>query len=206
MDDTFKAKVERVKELILSETNIKAIDFISDTDGFIKKKIKPNFKALGAKVGKDMKLVAAAITGISPAELVTFEQTGNYTVPNTDYRIDLSDVEIIAEDIPGWQVTNMGNLTVALDVSITPELKREGLSRELINRIQNLRKELNYEVTDRITVNLQNDKLIADAVLQNKAYICEEILANTIQLVESVSGGNKITIEDVELQILISKH
>jgi isoleucyl-tRNA synthetase len=117
----------------------------------------------------------------------------------------LSDVEIIAEDIPGWQVTNMGNLTVALDINITTELKQEGLSRELINRIQNLRKELNFEVTDRITVSLQQHNLIADAVAQNKAYICNEILANDILLVESVSGGNKIIIEDVELEILIAK-
>ncbi len=99
----------------------------------------------------------------------------------------------------------MGNLTVALDVTISDELKKEGLSRELINRIQNLRKELNFEVTDRITVNLQHDHLIADAVMQNKTYICSEILADDIILAESISNGNKIVIEDVELQILIAK-
>ncbi|MNR38061.1 Isoleucine--tRNA ligase [compost metagenome] len=117
----------------------------------------------------------------------------------------MNDVEIIAEDIPGWQVTNMGNLTVALDINITTELKQEGLSRELINRIQNLRKELNFEVTDRITVSLQQHNLIADAVAQNKHYICNEILANDILLTESPLNGNKIIIEDVELDILIAK-
>ncbi|RYG18446.1 MAG: isoleucine--tRNA ligase, partial [Chitinophagaceae bacterium] len=156
LDDAFQAKVERVKELILSETNIKEIDFITDTAGFIKKKVKPNFKALGAKVGKDMKMVAEAISSMSQEDLAAFEREGSFSVRaanasgvDTPYSILLSDVEIIAEDIPGWQVTNMGNLTVALDVSITPALKSEGLSRELINRIQNLRKELGFEVTDR---------------------------------------------------------
>ncbi|MES2651798.1 MAG: isoleucine--tRNA ligase [Bacteroidota bacterium] len=205
LDDTFQAKVELVKDLILSETNIKEIDFISDTTGFIKKKVKPNYKALGAKVGKDMKLVAEAISTMSQEDLAQFEKNGTISIPNTQYAILLADVEIIAEDIPGWQVTNMGNLTVALDVSITAELKSEGLSRELINRIQNLRKELNFEVTDRITVNLQHDNVIAPAVLQNKAYICAEILANDIIFEENITNGNQIVIEDVELQILITK-
>ncbi len=205
LDDNFQVKVDLVKELILSETNIKAIDFIKDTAGFIKKKVKPNFKALGAKVGKDMKLVTEAINTMSQEDLVVFEKEGSISILNDQYTIALADVEIIAEDIPGWQVTNMGNLTVALDVTISDELKKEGLSRELINRIQNLRKELNFEVTDRITVNLQHDHLIADAVMQNKTYICSEILADDIILAENISNGNKIVIEDVELQILIAK-
>jgi isoleucyl-tRNA synthetase len=205
LDENFQVKVELVKDLILSETNIKTIDFITDTAGFIKKKIKPNFKALGAKVGKDMKLVAGIIANMSQEDLAEFEKEGSFLIPDTSYTILLSDVEIIAEDIPGWQVTNMGSLTVALDVSITPELKSEGLSRELINRIQNLRKELTYEVTDRITVTLQKHHLISDAVLQNQAYICEEVLADDINLSESIDNGNKIVIEDVDLQILITK-
>ncbi len=205
LDDNFKDKIELVKDLILSETNVKDISYISDTAGFIKKKVKPNFKALGAKVGKDMKMVAEVIQQMSQEELMKFEKDGNFLILNTDYSILLSDVEIIAEDIPGWQVTNMGNLTVALDINITTALKQEGLSRELINRIQNLRKELNFEVTDRITVSLQQDDLIDDAVAQNKTYICNEILANDIILIKSVLGGNKIVIDDVELEILINK-
>ncbi|WP_199118420.1 isoleucine--tRNA ligase [Pedobacter sp. ASV28] len=205
LDDHFKAKVELVKDLILSETNIKEISYITDTAGFIKKKVKPNFKALGAKVGKDMKLVTEVINKLSQEDLAKFEKEGSYSIPDTNYSIVLSDVEIIAEDIPGWQVTNMGNLTVALDVNITTALKQEGLSRELVNRIQNLRKELNFEVTDRITVSLQQDDLISDAVVQNKTYICNEILADDIILVKSAIAGNKIIIEDVELEILIAK-
>jgi isoleucyl-tRNA synthetase len=205
LDENFKGKVELVKDLILSETNIKEISYITDTAGFIKKKVKPNFKALGAKVGKDMKLVTEVINNMSQEELAQFEKDGSFSITNTEYSILLSDVEIIAEDIPGWQVTNMGSLTVALDVNITPELKQEGLSRELVNRVQNLRKELGFEVTDRITVTLQEDNLIAPAVLNNKQYICTEILAGDIILSEKVSNGNKIVIEDVELEILIAK-
>jgi len=203
LDQKFADKVELVKELILSETNIKNIEYITDTAGFIKKKVKPNFKALGPKVGKDMKLVAEVINNLSQEQLGQFENTGEYLIPGTDYLIQLADVEIIAEDIPGWQVTNLGSLTVALDVTITEELKQEGLSRELINRIQNLRKELNFEVTDRITVSLQKDNLITAAVEQNKQYICSEILADDINLTENIDKGNKIVIDDVELLISI---
>ena len=205
LDDNFQIKVELVKDLILSETNIKAIDFIKDTAGFIKKKVRPNFKALGAKVGKDMKLVTEVINNITQEELAQFEKEGSFAIRNTPYAISLTDVEIIAEDIPGWQVTNLGNLTVALDVTITNELKQEGLSRELINRVQNLRKELNFEVTDRITISLQQDNLIAPAVLANKDYICAEVLANDISFSNELINANKIVIEDVELQILIAK-
>jgi isoleucyl-tRNA synthetase len=205
LDKTFQERVELVKEIILSETNIKDIEYITDTAGFIKKKIKPNFKALGPKVGKDMKSVAETISNMSAEDLSKFETEGSYLVPGTSYVILLEDVEIIAEDIPGWQVTNIGNLTVALDVTVTEVLKEEGLSRELINRIQNLRKELNFEVTDRITVSLQNDNLIAAAVAQNKTYICAEILADDINLITNLDKGNTIVIDEVELLISIAK-
>ncbi|MEJ5964416.1 isoleucine--tRNA ligase [Pedobacter immunditicola] len=205
LDERFAEKVELVKELILSETNIKNIEYIRDTAGFIKKKIKPNFKTLGPKVGKDMKLVAEIINNLNQEQLAAFEIKGEMEIPDTEYLIQLSDVDIIAEDIPGWQVTNLGNLTVALDVTITDELKQEGLSRELINRIQNLRKELNFEVTDRITVTLQKDNLITSAAEQNKLYICSEILADDLIITENIDMGNKIVIDDVELLISIEK-
>lgn len=205
LDNKFAERVELVKDLILSETNIRNIEYITDTAGFITKKVKPNFKALGPKVGKDMKMVAASVAALSQEQLEQFESAGQYTIPGTEYVIELSDVEITAEDIPGWQVTTMGKLTVALDITITEELKQEGLSRELINRIQNLRKELNFEVTDRINVALQQHNMITEAVAQNKAYICSEILADEIVLQDSIDKGNKIVIDNVELQISISK-
>ena len=205
LDSKFAQRVELVKELILSETNVKEIEYITDTTGFITKKIKPNFKALGQKTGKDMKAVAQAISEFTQDDIAKIEGEGHVGVLDSKYQIMLSDVEILAEDIPGWQVTNMGNLTVALDVTITEELKLEGLSRELINRIQNLRKEMNFEVTDRISVSLQNHHLIADAVKRNKAYICAEILANDIKLAETIDNGNKIVIDEVELEISIAQ-
>ena len=152
-----------------------------------------------------MKLVAEVINNLSQEQLASFESNGELEIPGTSYLIQLSDVEIIAEDIPGWQVTNLGNLTVALDITITDELKQEGLSRELINRIQNLRKELNFEVTDRIKVTLQKDNLITSAAEQNKVYICSEILADELIITENIDKGNKIVIDDVELQISIEK-
>ncbi|MDB5019828.1 MAG: isoleucine-tRNA ligase, partial [Pedobacter sp.] len=211
LDQRFADRVELVKDLILSETNIKNIEYITDTAGFIKKKIKPNFKALGPKVGKDMKLVADAITGMSQEKIAVLESTGEVeiTVENAgksnSYLIANTDLEIIAEDIPGWQVSNLGNLTVALDVTITEELKQEGLSRELINRIQNLRKELGFEVIDRIQVQIKRDALINDAVTKNMEYICSEILADSVILIETIDNGNKTSIDDVDLEILITK-
>jgi isoleucyl-tRNA synthetase len=207
LDQQLAARVELVKDLILSETNIKNIEYITDTVGFITKKIKPNFKALGPKVGKSMKLVAEAIVNLDQESINELENNGEIeiTVQDQSFLISNTDLEIIAEDIPGWQVSNMGKLTVALDVTITPELKQEGLSRELINRIQNLRKELGFEVTDRISVQVQKHDLIEAAVIQNKVYICSEILADDIILVETIANGNKTVIDDIELQILLIK-
>jgi len=201
----FKNQVEQVRELILSETNIKNIEYITDTAGFISKKVKPNFKALGPKVGKDMKEVAAVLTELNQKQISQFEQEGSFTIPNTAYVVDIADVEIVAEDVPGWQVANMGKLTVALDVSLTEELKQEGISRELINRIQNLRKELDFLVTDRIRVQLGENQLIAQAVNNNLSYICAEILADTLVFEPGLQSGEIIEIDDVQLYVLITK-
>jgi isoleucyl-tRNA synthetase len=224
MNMDFEYHVSKVADYILSETNIKDIQFITDTEGIVKKKLKLNFKSLGKKVGKDMNLVKNYLE-LLPQDQISFLETEGYLiVPGSEvpsHSISLEeDVQVFAEDIPGWQVTNIGNLTVALDVNITAELKIEGISRELINRIQNLRKEYKYmgidpktnqpgmvelAVTDRITVKLQEDVLIADAVKQNKDYICTEILADELILTNEIVNGNKITIEDVELQVSIAK-
>lgn len=205
LDSSFQEKVEKVKDLILSETNIKDIEFITDTTGIIKKKIKPNFKVLGAKVGKDMKTVAAAIQAMSAEQISELEINGNIALTGTEYVISSADVEIIAEDVEGWQVANLGRLTVALDVHITPELKDEGLARELINRIQNLRKDKGFEVTDRIAVTLSQNTEIQQAVDNNFSYICTEILADTLKIDNSLAIGEPIEIDGKNLLLLIEK-
>ncbi|MFC7524920.1 isoleucine--tRNA ligase [Parapedobacter sp. GCM10030251] len=205
LDGDFQRKVETVKDLILSETNIKGIEFITDTSGIIKKKIKPNFKTLGPKVGKDMKEVAGAIQALRPDEITTLEQTGQISILGSRYTVLASDVEIIAEDVAGWQVANLGNLTVALDIHITPELKNEGISRELVNRIQNLRKERGFEVTDRIRVSLSNIPDIAAAAQGNLSYIRTEILADSLIFEDSLATGDTIEIAEKEMNVLIEK-
>ncbi|MBD1365719.1 isoleucine--tRNA ligase [Mucilaginibacter sp. ZT4R22] len=205
LDKNFKEQVEKVKDLILSETNIKNIEYITDTEGFVKKKIKPNFKALGAKVGKDMKDVAAAINAFGQTEIAKLEAEGSILILDTKYAVLISDVEIIAEDVPGWQVANLGKLTVALDVTLTNELKQEGISRELVNRIQNLRKSKEFEVTDKINVRVSDHPYIGEAVKNNLSYICAEILAESLVLDSQLNEGDKVEIDGIEILIVISK-
>ncbi|MFB2117973.1 isoleucine--tRNA ligase [Parapedobacter sp. 2B3] len=205
LNATFHQQVEQVAALILSETNIKEIEFIADTSGLVKKKIKPNFKALGPKVGKDMKTVAAAIQALTANEIAALETQGSIAIAGTPYTVQLADVEIIAEDVSGWQVANLGRLTVALDVSITPALKKEGISRELVNRIQNLRKERGLEVTDRIRVSLSDIPEITEAATGNLSYIRTEILADSLIFEGSLATGDTIEIAEKELNVLIEK-
>lgn len=206
LDTAFQEKVEKVKDLILSETNIKDIEFITDTTGIIKKKIKPNFKALGAKVGKDMKIVSSAIQALGAEDISTIEKEGSLQLSDTGYTITLEEVEIIAEDVAGWQVANLGNLTVALDIQITPELKQEGIARELINRVQNLRKDKNFEVTDKIQVQVSRNNEIEEAAKHNLSYICTEILADSLLFVDNITSGDIIEINEIKLEILIEKN
>ena len=205
LNGKFQKQVEQVAALILSETNIKAIEFIADTSGLVKKKIKPNFKALGPKVGKDMKTVAAAIQAFTASEIAELEAQGSIAVANTPYILQRADVVIIAEDVAGWQVANLGRLTVALDVNITPALKKEGISRELVNRIQNLRKDRGLEVTDRIRVSLSDIPEITEAATGNLSYIRTEILADSLIFEGSLAAGDSIEIADKELNVLIEK-
>jgi isoleucyl-tRNA synthetase len=208
LNKDFEQQVEQVKDLILSETNIKNIEYITDAAGFIKKKVKPNFKALGPKAGKNMKAVAEAITNMDQQTLAQLEETGStvFEIADARFEVVLSDVEIIAEDVPGWQVANLGKLTVALDVTVTDELKQEGLSREFINRVQNLRKDKGFEVTDKISVSYKTDnQLITTAIDNNLSYICAEILAGNILANAELNEGETTVIDDNELLIFISK-
>jgi isoleucyl-tRNA synthetase len=205
LNNNFKNQVEQVKDLILSETNIKAIEYITDTAGFVKKKVKPNFKALGAKVGKDMKAVASAIGDLRQEEIFQLETEGNLLLPATTHSLLLADVEIIAEDVPGWQVANLGRLTVALDINISAELKQEGISRELINRIQNLRKDKGFDVTDKIDVIIRCPDFIWKAAENNLPYICAEILAVSVTCDNELVEGDLAIIDEYEITIFLRK-
>lgn len=205
LDDDFAGQVEQVKALILSETNIKEIELISDTSGIIKKKVRPNFKALGPKVGKDMKAVGQAIQDLDPTAIALLEQQGELVLEGLGHRIGLEDVEILAEDVAGWQVAALGRLTVALDIQVTPSLKAEGISRELVNRIQNLRKDKGLEVTDRIRVKITDVPEITVACQANAQYIKTEILAESLIFDGQSNGGDQIEIEDNQLEVFIEK-
>ncbi len=211
MDAHTKEQIGRIEELIKSEVNIKSIEYLTDTEGFIKKKIKPNFKTLGARMGTKMKSVAAAIAQMGQHDIATLEKQKTFAlqvvIENNSELVELriEDVDIIAEDIPGWSVANKDNLTVALDITLTPELQEEGNARELVNRIQRLRKDNGYEVTDRITVYIQEYEPFKSAIINYCDYICAEILADELKIVAQIDNGTVVEINDVNLNILISK-
>ena len=207
LDSHTKDQIARIEELIKSEVNIKSIEYLTDTEGFIKKKLKPNFKTLGARMGAKMKSVAAAILQMSQHDITILEKQRTFAlkVENEEVEIKIEDVDIIAEDIPGWSVANKDNLTVALDINLTAELQEEGNARELVNRIQRLRKDNGYEVTDRITVYIKEYEPFKSAIINYCDYICAEILADDIKIVANLDNGTEIEVNDVKLNILISK-
>ena len=198
-------QVEGVRDLILSEVNVKEIEYVTDTTGIIKKGIKPNFKTLGRRLGKNMKEGAAVINNFSQEDIAEIEKTGNYqlSLNGETYELTLEDFEIKTEDIPGWLVANDGPLTVALDVTITDELLAEGTARELVNRIQNIRKNKEFNVTDKIVVTLQNHKAITSAVETFGDYICNETLAVDLKLAENVTGETIDLSDEVSLEIQV---
>jgi len=200
LDEHFKQQIEKVRNLILSEVNVKEIEYIDESAGILVKKIKPNFKTLGPRYGKLMKQIAAAVDTFTPNEISTIENSGKIelTVENQPVEILITDVEIITEDIPGWVVSNMGNLTVALDITITETLRQEGIARELINRIQNLRKDKGFEVTDKIKLQIEKNSEINTPIENNFAYICSETLADSLDLVQVLDNEEKIEIEIIE--------
>ncbi len=207
----FRETVESVKDLILAEVNVKQIEYITDTSDILVKKIKPNFRILGKKVGSMMKDAAAYITGMGQDEIQKLEQDKklDILIGNLPLTLTEEDVEISSEDIPGWQVTNEGKLTVALDISIDEGLREEGIAREFINRIQNLRKERGFEVTDRIDLKVLEHALIRSSLINNKDYICAETLAANLDLVDRLDGEDSVNVEvddDIQTRISIKKH
>jgi len=205
----FKNKVEAVKQLVLREVNVREVEFISDTSDILVKKIKPNFKKLGPKYGKLMKQISAALNEMDQKDIVHFEKEGKYNITAGDQNITihLDDVEILSEDIPGWLVSSDGEITVALDITITEELKQEGIAREFINRIQNLRKDKDFEVTDKIKIQIKKDEAINQAIDKHKEYIGGQTLADDIQLVKELQEPvDKIEIdEEISTAIKIEK-
>jgi isoleucyl-tRNA synthetase len=199
-------QVEAVKNLILSEVNIKDIEYISG-QGILVKKVKANFKALGPRYGKLMKQLAAALADIDQAQIAQYETAGqlHLTVEGEPVELIEGDMEVITEDIPGWVVSSIGSLTVALDVTINEQLRDEGIARELVNRIQNIRKDKNFEVTDRIILEIEKNNGLAEALSNNYSYICSETLADSFHEIETIEASKRILVELTEdLQAAIS--
>ena len=207
VDDEQKRHIEAVKDLILNEVNVKEIKLLDSTTGFLVKKVKCNFKLLGPKFGKQMKAVAAQMSTLSQEAIAEFEKNGQYTlyIDGVPAVVDINDVEIFSEDIPGWQVANEGKLTVALEVTVTEELRKEGIARELVNRIQNIRKSSGLEIVDRIHVYLSKNTIINDAVIEYNNYICNQVLANDITLMDEVSDGTELEFDDFKLYVKVVK-
>ncbi|GAB4055240.1 isoleucine--tRNA ligase [Spirosoma litoris] len=198
-----RRQIEHVSPIIMSEVNVKAVEFVDDASGILKKKVKPNFKALGPKFGKQMKDVAAVITAMTPDELKQLEATNSLQLGSFD--LQLSDVEILTEDIPGWLVASEGGLTVALDVHVSDELRGEGIARDFVNRIQNLRKDRDFSVTDKIRIELErNDEVLATAIEANREYIRQEVQAVSLDLVSDLNGSATAEIEMDEFQLRLN--
>ena len=204
IDDTQRQRITAMADLIKHEVNVKELNFV-EGQGILVKKVKCNFRVMGKKYGKLMKDVAAKMNSLSQDEIAQFEQSGNYTfdLQGEPVSVDVADVEIISEDMPGWLVSNEGNLTVALEVDLTDELKREGMARELINRIQNLRKETGFEITDRIIVTVQPNEEAVAAIDSFGEFIKNQVLANNILVAEN--DGTEVEFDDFKLKILVQK-
>ncbi|MEI6049139.1 MAG: isoleucine--tRNA ligase [Bacteroidota bacterium] len=209
-DKYFREKFEAVKDLVLAEVNVKEAEFIDDTATILVKKIKPNFKSLGPRFGKLMKNISGAISTLTQQEIAAFEINGSHQVIVNDEQIVLTneDVEIISEDIPGWQVANDGKLTVALDITISDDLRYEGIAREFVNRIQNIRKENGFDVTDKITVQIENHEFVSEAVTRHASYIGSQTLATAVILTNSFSGNkvHEVEIDEVVVKVVVSKN
>lgn len=206
LDKKTEEQILAVADLIKQEVNVKELQLINaeEASHLIIKQIKPNFKALGPKLGKDMKVVGAEISNLITEQIAALEKEGKLDVQG--YEITVDDVEISTKDIPGWTVTSDGKTTVALDLTLTDELKSEGIAREFINRIQNLRKEKNFELTDRINISIEENSPFIEDIKKNEEYISSEVLSNKIEIVSSLSNFNEIEIDEVNFKINIEKN
>ena len=207
LDATFKAEILAIEDLIKAEVNVKEIELLEDASGVLIKQIKPNFKALGPRFGKDMGLIAKEIQSFSQEQINELDKAGELTITSSGKSITLTveDVEISSQDIPGWLVANSNGITVALDITISEELRKEGIARELVNRIQNIRKDSGFEVTDKIKVQLLKNDSIEQAVRANESYIKSETLTNELIFVSEITNGTEIEFDELKTTVLISK-
>lgn len=207
VDAALKNDVESMRSLILNEVNVKELEMVSAESGVLVKRVKPDFKKLGPKFGKAMKQVAAAIQSLDQSSIAALERDGNINldIAGSQALIEVADVEIISEDIPGWLVTNEGNLTVALDITVTPELRREGIAREIVNRVQNIRKERNYNITDRIVLTFESKAEADDAIREYSEYIGRQVLATNVSIESAVADSDDVvTLEIDELNLRVA--
>lgn len=209
LNDEMKRRLERISELLKQEVNVKKVEILTNEEAsdILVKEVKPNFKNLGPKFGKDMRLVASEIQAMDNNAIIELEQNGSYEIEvnGTKHKLNIDDFEIQTKEIQGWVVAVDGNLTVALDTKLTEDLVSEGIARELVNRIQNLRKESGLDVVDRIDMKIENNSILEKAVQENRDYICNETLTNTIEFISEINSDNVIEIDDIVCHILINK-
>jgi isoleucyl-tRNA synthetase len=207
LDKGFRAEIEAVSDLIKAEVNVKEIVLLDDASGILVKQIKPNFKALGPRFGKDIGLISKEIQGLSQEQISRLDKAGSIdiVISGNSITLSLEDVEISSQDIEGWLVANSNGITVALDITISEELKEEGIARELVNRIQNIRKDSGFEVTDKIKVHLQKNSELEKAVKANEAYIKSETLTETLLFEDAIINGTDIEFDEIKTKITITK-
>ena len=208
LSSTEKKEINAVADLIKSEVNVKEIELLDDASGVLVKRIKPNFKLLGPRFGKEMKQIAQAIGKLDQKDIQKIEQEGKISldIENKSIILQLEEVEISSQDIEGWLVASSGSLTVALDITINDDLRKEGIARELVNRIQNLRKESGFDVTDRIDIKILKDGLVEKAVESNMKYIMNETLTAELDFEEILEEGTDVKFDEVNTKLLIQKH
>jgi len=204
LQENVREQIRRVEDLIKSEVNVKQVNYLNDASGVLSKRVKPNFKALGPKFGKDMKAVADVITGMSTNDLSTIESIGSVNLHG--FEIGMGDIEVMTEDMPGYLTASEGGLTIALDNTLSPELIREGMAREFVNRVQNLRKDLGFDVIDKIHISIQeNTSEWKDSLTEFKGYISQEVQALSIDWVNEISEGySEVSIDDVNLNVRLT--
>ena len=209
IDDEQRKLVESMRQLILTEVNVKTLKIVGGDEGVLVKKIKPDFKVLGKKLGKLMKSVAKALQEMDQQSIMRFEKDGKIAITIAEsaepVEIELADVEVISEDIPGWLVANEGNMTVALDITVTPELRKEGIARDIVNRVQNIRKSRDYEITDRINLVFGTNPETDDAIAEFSDYIAAQVLATSVVVSANCDAQEELDIDGILLPVNITK-